>query len=413
MQKTFRYRLEPNAEQRQLFARFAGSCRFVYNQALAARKLAYEQDKKTLTFAGQCKTLTELKKAEDTTWLSEVHSQVTQQALKDLDSAYQHFFRRVKKGQTPGFPRFKKKGQKDSFRYPQGVKTEESRVFLPKIGWVGYRDSTPVRGTILQATVKKEGGHWFVSLACETEVNAGYCDISGASVLGIDVGLKQFATLSDGTETANPKFLKKQLRKLRIEQRKLKHKQKGSANRKRQVARIAKLHQKVKDARKDYAHKASTAIVKNHDVVVVEDLNIGGMVKNRKLSRAISDAGWGMFVEMLGYKLEWAGKKLLKVNRFYPSSKTCSGCEAMKEMPLHLRTYDCSACGLSLDRDVNAALNIRRQGMSQLLVEEPALAASVKQESLCCSAHCATAQGSVKRLRCPKTASIGPKTWLS
>src|SRR5437868_3738443 len=149
--KTFRYRLEPNALQRQLFARFAGCCRFVFNLGLAARKSSYETGGKTLSYADQCKTLPDLKKAEETAWLCEIHSQVLQQALKDLDAAYQHFFRRVKAGEVPGFPRFKKRGQKDAFRYPQGVKAEAGRVYLPKIGWVTYRDSRPVEGKILQA----------------------------------------------------------------------------------------------------------------------------------------------------------------------------------------------------------------------------------------------------------------------
>jgi putative transposase len=346
------------------------SCRFVYNQALAHRKATYEQDKKSVSYAEQCKQLTCLKQSEDTPWLNEVHSQVLQQALKDLDAAYQHFFRRVKQGQTPGFPKFKKKGQKDSFRYPQGVKLSEGKVFLPKIGWVQFRQSRPVEGKLLQTTVKKEGQHWFVCFACEVELTTQPQQFQEARVVGIDVGLKQFATLSDGTEIANPGFLKKQLSKLRVEQRKLKNKQKGSANRKKQVAVIAKLHRKVRDARKDYAHKASSTIVKNHDIVIVEDLNIKGMVQNRKLSRSISDAGWGMFLEMLRYKLQWAGKLFVTIDRYFASSKTCSCCRAVKdEMPLHIRTFECAACGLSIDRDLNAAINIRRQGMSQLLVE--------------------------------------------
>jgi putative transposase len=235
---------------------------------------------------------------------------------------------------------------------------------------VKFRESRPREGSLLQTTVKKEGQHWFVCLSCEVEIAARTQPCQEVSVVGIDVGLKQFATLSDGTDIVNPRFLKKQLSKLRIEQRKLRNKQKGSANREKQVAVIAKLHRKVRDARKDCAHKASGTIVKNHDVVIVEDLNIKGMVQNRKLSRAISDAGWGMFLDMLRYKLQWAGKKLVSIDRYFASSKTCSCCGAVKEsMPLRIRTFECDTCGLVLDRDLNAALNIRRQGMSQLLVE--------------------------------------------
>lgn len=365
--KTFRYRLEPNTAQRQLFARFAGCCRFVFNHGLAARKASYESEGKTLSYADQSKTLPNLKKAEGTAWLSEVHSQVLQQALKDLDSAYQHFFRRVKNGETPGFPRFKKKGQKDAFRYPQGVKTREGRVFLPKIGWVKYRDSRPVEGTILQATVKREGEHWFVTLACEVELPdpTPVMSVEGRAV-GIDVGLKSFAVLSDGTELKNPRFLQAALTKLKRAQRCLARKVKGSNNWKKQVASVVKLHIQVKNARKDFAHKASTAIVKNHDVIAVEGLSIRGMLKNRHLSRAISDAGWGMFLDMLKYKAEWAGKHFVRIGRFEATSKTCSTCGEKRPMPLSIRTYVCDSCGMSKDRDWNASLNIRAAGLAVL-----------------------------------------------
>lgn len=362
--KTFRYRLDPNALQRQLFARFAGCCRFIFNQGLAARKVSYETDAKTLSYADQCKLLPELKQAEETAWLGEVHSQVLQQALKDLDTAYQHFFRRVKAGELPGFPRFKKKGQKDAFRYPQGVKLEGGRIYLPKIGWVKYRDSRPVEGQVLQATVKREGEHWFVCLACEVEMpNTAPVVLSEARAVGIDVGLKSFAVLSDGTEIENPRFLAKMLAKLKLAQRALKRKVKFSNNWKKQVARIVRLHIQVKNARKDFAHKASTTIVKNHDVIAVEDLNIQGMVKNRCLSRAISDAGWGLFLDMLKYKAEWAGKQFVRIGRFVATSQICSNCGERKPMPLSVRTYACGGCGLEVDRDWNASLNIRAAGL--------------------------------------------------
>ena len=236
IQKTFRYRLEPNAGQRQRFARFAGCCRFIFNRGLAARMEAYEQGGKTLSFADQCKDLTRLKKAKETAWLGEIHSQVLQQSLKDLDSAYRHFFLRVKKGEKPGFPRFKKKGLKDSFRYPQGIKVQDGKVFLPKIGWVRYRDSRPIEGEVLQATVKREGGHWFVCLACRVELpDPASIPITENRAVGIDVGLKTFAMLSDGTEIENPRFLAKALAKLRKAQRRLCRKVKGSSNRKKQV----------------------------------------------------------------------------------------------------------------------------------------------------------------------------------
>lgn len=308
-----------------------------------------------------------MKKAEETSWLGEVHSQVLQQALKDLDAAYQHFFRWVMAGDVPGFPRFKKKGQKDAFRYPQGVKVEGGRVFLPKIGWVKYRDSRPVEGKILQATIKREGEHWFISLACEVEVpDPAPVAVTEEGAVGIDVGLKSFAVLSDGTEIENPRFLRLALAKLKRAQRRLSRKTKQSNRRKKQVAKVVKLHIHVKNSRKDFAHKASTAIVKNHDVVAVEDLNIRGMVKNRHLSHAISDAGWGLFLTMLKYKAEWAGKHFVKIGRFEATSKTCSACGVKKSMPLSVRTYACGGCGMVKDRDWNASLNIRAAGLAAL-----------------------------------------------
>lgn len=362
--KTFRYRLEPNALQRQLFARFAGCCRFVFNQGLAARKVSHEGEGVTLSYADQCKRLPELKKAEETAWLGEIHSQVLQQALKDLDSAYQHFFRRVKAGEVPGFPRFKKKGQKDAFRYPQGVKVKDGRVYLPKIGWVKYRDSRAVEGKILQATIKREGEHWFISLACEVELPApAPASTTEEKAVGIDVGLKSFAVLSDGTEIENPRFLRTALAKLKKAQRRLSRKTKRSNNWKKQVVKVVKLHVQVKNSRKDFAHKVSTAIVKNHDVIAVEDLNIKGMVKNRHLSRAISDVGWGLFMAMLEYKAKWAGKHFVRIGRFEASSKTCSNCGVKKPMPLSVRTYACGGCGTVMDRDWNASLNIRAAGL--------------------------------------------------
>jgi putative transposase len=378
--KTFRCRLEPNALQRQLFARFAGCCRFVFNLGLANRKASYETGGQALSYADQCKALPEMKQSEETAWLREIHSQVLQQALKDLESAYQHFFRRVKDGDAPGFPKFKKKGQKDAFRYPQGVKVKSGRIYLPKIGWVRYRDSRPVEGKILQgaarsvpqnareaSTIKREGAHWFIALACNVEMpDPSPAAVTESRVVGIDVGLKSFAVLSDGTQIENPRFLKAALVKLRKAQRWLARKTKRSNNWKKQVARVVKLHVTVKNSRKDFAHKVSTAIVKNHDVIAVEDLNIKGMVKNRHLSRAISDVGWKSLLNMLKYKAEWAGKHFVKIGRFEASSKTCSTCGAKKPMPLSIRTYACGGCGLEMDRDWNASLNIRAAGLAVL-----------------------------------------------
>ncbi len=364
IQKTYRYRLEPNKAQRERFAQFAGSCRFVFNHALAARKAAYEANGNSLTFGDQCKELTALKQGKQTAWLRTVNVQVLQPALKDLDNAYKNFFRRLMLVGPSGFPKFRKKGKKDSFRYPQDVKIQSGRVFLPKIGWVKYRDSRLIEGIILQATIKREGEHWFISLACEVELpDPAPVTAMEERAVGIDVGLKSFAVLSDGTEIENPRFLGRALAKLRHAQRRLHRKTKRSSNWKKQVAKVVRLHIKVKNARMDFAHKASTAIVKSHDVIAVEDLDIRGMLKNRHLSRAISDVGWGQFLSMLEYKAAWAGKLFVQIGRFEATSQACSSCGEKQPMPLSARTYACGGCGLEMDRDWNASLNIRAAGL--------------------------------------------------
>lgn len=365
IKKTFRYRLEPTEAQAEMFSKFAGCARFLFNLGLADRKAEYEANGKSLSYYSQANNLLNLKKSEATSWLNEAHSQVLQQSLLDLDVAFKNFFRNVKTGSTPGFPKFKKRGRKDSFRYPQGVRLKESQVYLPKIGWVEFRNSRPIEGKILQTTVKREHKHWFLTIACEVEI-VDPVPSSQLSSIGIDVGLKSFATLSDGTEIENPRLLDKALSKLKKEQKALSRKVKRSNNWKKQVDKVAKLHLKVKNSRKDFAHKVSTRIVKNHDIIAVETLDIKSMVKNKSLSRSISDVGWSMFLNMLAYKSEWAGKQFVKVPQFEPTSQKCSNCGTTKPMPLHLRTYKCEECGLALDRDLNASLNIRAAGHAVL-----------------------------------------------
>jgi putative transposase len=365
--KTFRFRLEPSQVQRRLFAQFAGSCRYIFNQGLIARQSAYANEGRTLTYFDQSAELTNLKRSAETAWLSLTHSQVLQLALKDLDLAYKAFFRRNKKGLLGGLPKFRRKGINDSFRYPQGVKTRANSVFLPKIGWVKFRKSRNVEGKILQATIKREGEHWFVCLACAvTAVDPEPLSIERIRSVGIDVGLKNFAVLSDGTEIANPRFLKRTLRKLKTANRSLSRKKLKGKNWKKQRTQLGRLCAKIKNQRKDFAHKLSTAIVKNHDVIAVEDINIAGLVRNRSLSRSISDVGWGQFLLMLEYKAMWAGKLFVRVDRFLPSSQLCSTCGNKAQITLSVRTYACQQCGLKMDRDWNASLNIRAAGLAVL-----------------------------------------------
>ncbi len=363
--KSFRYRLKPNRQQSLLFNNFAGSTRFVYNWALALSVQKYEQEKKRLRYADLCSELTCLKSIVDKFWLKEIHSQVLQQALKDLMSAYQHFFRRLKNNEKAGFPQFRKKGKKDSFRYPQGVKAQNGRVFLPNIGWVTYYDSRPLEGLIKQATIKREGKHWFITFSCIINIAIENKSIEDSNIIGIDMGLTHFATISNGQKIENPRWLRKAEQKLAWEQRKLSRKIKGSKNRKKQVVNVVQCHINVKNNRKDFQQKITTELVKNHDVIVVENLNIKGMVKNHKLAKSISDASWNSFISMLHYKAAWRGKRIITVGRYEPSTKKCSSCGRIQEIALSTRIYKC-VCGLNIDRDLNASINIRAAGHAVL-----------------------------------------------
>ncbi|MGE0010508.1 MAG: RNA-guided endonuclease InsQ/TnpB family protein [Candidatus Babeliales bacterium] len=364
IQKTFSFRLKPTKEQLILFAKFAGSTRYIFNYGLALIKEAMEGKQKVPTYTDIANKLPYLKRSTETAWLKEIHSQVLQHSLKNLESAFKHFFRRLKNKEKPGFPRFKKKGDNDSFRYPQGVSCGNAKVYLPKIGWVAYRDSRLIEGIIKQATIKREGKHWNIHIVCEIEIDIQKVSVSEKKAIGIDLGIKNFAYLSDGQVIENQKILNTYLKKLAFLQRHYAHKKKGSNNQKKIAVKVAKVHRLIKNIRKDFHHKLSTNIAKNHGVVAVENLNIKGMVLNRRLSRAIADAGWCGFVNYLEYKCIWLGKNFVKVGRFLPSSKQCSSCGNVQNISLQTRVYTCGNCGLQLDRDLNASLNIRAAGLS-------------------------------------------------
>ncbi len=366
IQKTFSYRLEPTRLQRMLFAQYAGCVRFVFNYGLSLIKKAFDSKTKIPTYTDIANLLPSLKRATETAWLKKVHSQVLQQALKDLENALKHFFRGIKSKQNIGFPRFKCKGIKDSFRYPQYVEYLDGKVYLPKIGWVGYRDSRPLEGIIKQAVVKRRGDRWFVHIVCDVEVEISSRIVSTDNIVGIDLGLTHLAHLSNGQVYENPKHLKSDLGRLQFLQRAYSRKQKGSKNQKKAAKKVGKQHIKIADKRQDYINKVSTAIVENQDGVIVENLNIKGMIKNRYLARSIADAGWYKLISCLKYKADWQGKPFVVIDRFAPTSKACSSCGDKKDMPLSIRRYLCEACGLDLDRDFNAAINIRAAGLAVL-----------------------------------------------
>lgn len=365
IKKTFKYRLKPNVAQRRLFAQFAGSCRWVYNRGLAQKIEVYEKSKAKLSYYDLNNQLPALK--QEHPWLKDVHSQVLQQGLKDLDTAFANFFRRVKNKETPGFPKFKAKGQRDSFRFPQGVKLNEELVYLPKIGFVKFKKSRDILGEINQTTVKKEGKHWMVCFSCEYESSVPEYDLELSKSLGIDMGLATFATFAKGAfneveKVKNPRFLKKGLKKLQYLSRDLSRKTKKSRNWYKARQKLQNFHGFLRNSRNDFAHKLSTQLVKNHDIICVESLNIKSMlsVGSKKLTRSISDAGWRSFLENLKYKAIHAGKGFLQADKFYPSTKNCHNCGQRHELSLKDRILDCS-CGNKIDRDVNAAINIKQQ----------------------------------------------------
>ena len=314
--------------------------------------------------------LPQLKREEERAWLMEIHSQVLQQALADLDQAYSHAYRRLKNGEEAGFPHFRCKGRNDSFRYPQGVKIYDSVAYLPKIGHVRFRQSRPLDGRLLQTTIVREVEKWYISFVCEIEVHPAPVDFSEERCIGIDLGIESFATIASNQTTehiANPKWLGKNLSHLRYLSRQLSRKKKKSKNWFKALASLRALHAKLRNKRADFLHKLSTQIVQNHDLIGVESLSVKDLLGDapKSLARAISDAGWRQFLQMLKYKCEHMGKWLVEAGKYFPSSQQCSNCGRRQKMPLQMRSYACS-CGLNLHRDHNSALNLRAAGMSVL-----------------------------------------------
>lgn len=351
MLKAFRYRISPTEEQKVLLNKHIGSVRFLYNIALETKQIAYASKQVNLSRYDLQRQLKDLK--NECEWLKEVNSQSLQVALMNLDAAYLRFF----KGQN-SFPTFKKKSNGGSFNIPQNVFLEDGKLVIPKfkkgIDIVLHR---PIKGEIRQATISRTPtGKYFVSILCETgEVIKPKKNIKEKTTIGIDLGIKTFIVASNGQEFDNPKYLRKAQSKLKYVQRKY-SKNKG----KRTKHRLAILHEKVANQRKDFLHKVSSELIKNHDSIAIETLQVSNMLKNHCLAQSISDAGWGTFVTMLEYKAEWYGKNILKIGTFEPSSKTCSYCGNInKELTLKDREWTCECCGTLLNRDVNAAINVK------------------------------------------------------
>src|SRR5438270_8857542 len=373
------FRLYPTRKQVQALSWTVDRCRELYNAALQERRDAYRMVGKSITYYDQAKQLAAIK--QDREEYQDIHSQVLQDVLRKVDKAFKAFFARCKRGDTPGFPRYKGRNQFDSFTYPQtGFSlTHDNRITLSKIGSIKVKLHRQIKGTIKTCTIKREGDAWYVVFACEVESEP--LEANNEAV-GIDLGLLHFATLSDGSTIENPRYYRKAEKKLERLQQSLARKKRGSTRRRKVVKQVAKAHRKVANQRKDFLHKASRQLVNAYGTNVFEELQPANMSKRPKpkqdeqgnyvpngaaakggLNKSIVDAGWAMFQQFCTYKAANAGRKVLLVSPRY-TSQVCSGCGTVKKKMLDERWHSCD-CGTELDRDHNAALNILRLGRSR------------------------------------------------
>lgn len=373
--KAFKTRIYPTIEQIELIEKTFGCCRFVYNKGLECKKVAYEKDKANVSAYDLINRLPQQKKEFE--WLKEVETKALQQSLLDLQSAYAKFFREHK-----GFPKFHKKGEKESYRTPTPKYSSKHSIYIPKVGIIKTAEKIRKKWIIKNATISKRAGLYFVSILIEYTPPK---IIKSDEMVGIDLGIKDFAILSNGTKYKNIKSLKQQEDKLARLQRNLNHTQKGSNNRENLKIKIARLHLHIANKRNDYLHKISTEIINRYSLIAIENLNVKGMMQNHKLAKSIADCSWSEFVRQLEYKASWHNCELRKIGRFEPSSKLCSVCGyKMVEMPLNIRKWGCPNCHTVHDRDVNAANNILKIALSGR-EEEPVdtvNGSSLEQENL-------------------------------
>lgn len=357
--KAYKFRIYPTLEQEIVLRKTIGCCRFIYNWGLSKRREAWVAEKKSMTYVKLCKTLTDLKGAPERGWLNDVSAVCLQQSLNNLDLAFANFFKKRTK-----YPNFKTRKNGGSAKFLENAfKIKEDDLFLAKIKnpirviWSRKLNECPSSCTVSQ----NAAGQWFVSFLCEEEIEKLP---ENNKRIGLDVGIESFCVTSEGVKFSQPKEIKKLRKKLARLQKLHSRKQKSSRNRERARKKAAKLHQRIKNIRQDFLHKLSTKIIRENQTIALEDLAVSNMVKNRHLSRAISEQGWRDFRTMIEYKCEWYGRQLLIVDRFYPSSKTCSCCGAKASFGLKIRQWTCDRCGTNHDRDVNAAKNILAAGQA-------------------------------------------------
>lgn len=372
MLRAYKYRLYPTEEQKEMFAKTFGCCRFVYNWALDLKIKAYKERKETLGNVYLTNLMvSELKKEKE--WLTEVNAQSLQSALRNLDAAYTNFFRDTK---AVGFPRFKSRKDRQSFHCPQGSRVDfkASTISVFKIKNIPAVLHRKFSGAVKTVTISMTpSGKYFASVLVDTDIKElAPSAPQSATTVGIDLGIKSLAVCSDGRAFDNPKNLRGGLARLAVLQRRLCRKRKGSANRDKMRRKVARLQERISNQRKDHIHKITHALTHDSQVrtICVEDLNVKGMLRNHHLAQSVADASFGMFLAMLEYKCKWYGVNLVKIDRFAPSSKTCGKCgNVYRGLKLSERSWVCSECGTRHDRDFNAAYNIKEFGLKALPTE--------------------------------------------